>query len=620
MKPDVPRERSGQADNNAAQRLSHEAFDGPGRGMNRANHNFDKPMVPNLGQQHMTEQAVRTPMARAMGAAAIAQPAADKLLVPRALTAAVEPHIGKTPDVPKPVVPPVEPHVPVKPPEVPVKPPEVVVPVKPPEVVVPVKPPEVPRPVVPPVEPHVPVKPPEVVVPPKPPEIVPPPRVVPPTEPHPPVRPPEVPPVVRTVSRYSPPAEPTQPARLPERQVPADRTVKEIPAVVKTEKAVTAGLPPVVKITEGEQKKIVPAVVRKPDGDGHVHTTKKLVEKHGGDKDKPHVVPKPIGDKDKPHVAPKPREHKPEHNSERKPVEHKPLVHKPRPHVEAPPKPRIAVAKPEQKGHASLVGEGKIKQLPKEIGTPAVAAIADIQPIAAVEVTPPVVAVETVTEKIQAPAVEITTVPPQSTGSNVWGEATVSYSPGSKTTVGTATVGKFFDQQNYGYVQGTADLTHGKLGNVSAMYGHSLLSPYDESGKVRRGNVNVEAGVVLNTGASLEGSKLPIFGGTAARVGVNGYYQLDKEGKTTLYGSADYASNPKQADAQVGVSHKLTSDVTVTGGYQVSKVEGYQTGKYATTSLTMKLNENTDLYAGAAIATKSDRRDDKYYAGVRFKF
>jgi hypothetical protein len=423
------------------------------------------------------------------------------------------------------------------------------------------------------------------------------------------------------VVRYSPPAEPTRPARLPERQTPAETKVKEVPAAVKTEKTATPGLPPVVKINEGEHKKIVPAAARKPESDGHTHINKKLVEKHGGDKDKPHVVPKPNGDKDKPHHAPKPREHKPaEHKAaEHKPIERRPTEHKPRPHSDAPPKPRVAIAKPEQKGHASLAGEGKIKHLPREVSTPAIAALVDIEPIAAIEVIPAVVPVAAVAEKIQAPAAEISTTPPQSSGSNVWGEASVSYSPGSKTTVGTATVGKFFDQQNYGYVQGTADLTHGKLGNVSAMYGHSLRTPYDEAGNVRRGNVNVEAGVVLNTGAALEGSKLPIFGGTAARVGVNGYYQLDKEGKTTLYGSADYASNPKQADAQIGVAHKI-NDVTVTGGYQVSKVEGYKTGEYATTSLSMKLSDNTDLYAGAAIALKSDRKDDKYYTGIRFRF
>lgn len=548
MKPDVPRERSGQADNNAAQRLSHEAF----------------------------------------GA-----------LVPRAFTTPVEPHVGKPADLPKPPAP--------KPPELP-KAPEL------PKPAAPVEPhrPELPKPPAP--------KPPDVPTPPapKPPDV---PRVVPPTEPHPPVRPPERPPVVREVVRYSPPAEPTRPSRLPERQTPAETKVKEVPAAVKTEKTATPGLPPVVKINEGEHKKIVPAAARKPDSDGHTHINKKLVEKHGGDKDKPHVVPKPNGDKDKPHHAPKPREHKPaEHKAvEHKPTEHRPAEHRPRPHSDAPPKPRVAIAKPEQKGHSSLVGEGKIKHLPREVSAPAIAALVDIEPIAAIEVIPVVVPVAAVAEKIQAPAAEITTTPPQSSGSNVWGEATVSYSPGSKTTVGTATVGKFFDQQNYGYVQGTADLTHGKLGNVSAMYGHSLLTPYDEAGNVRRGNVNVEAGVVLNTGAALEGSKLPIFGGTAARVGVNGYYQLDKEGKTTLYGSADYASNPKQADAQIGVAHKI-NDVTVTGGYQVSKVEGYKTGEYATTSLSMKLSDNTDLYAGAAIALKSDRKDDKYYTGIRFRF
>jgi hypothetical protein len=352
-------------------------------------------------------------------------------------------------------------------------------------------------------------------------------------------------------------------------------------------------LPPVVKIKEAERKIVVPAAVHKPESSTHHQASKKLVEKHGSDKDKPHVVPKP--------------------------TEHKAAEHKPKAHVEAPHKPKVVTAKPEHKAHSSVVVEKKANTQIKELKAPAAAALVDVQPIAAVEVIPAVVPVAAAAEKIQAPAAEITTTPAQSAGSNVWGEASVSYSPGSKTTVGTATVGKFFDQQNYGYVQGTADLTHGKLGNVSAMYGHSLLTPYDEAGNVRRGNVNVEAGVVLNTGAALEGSKLPIFGGTAARIGVNGYYQLDKEGKTTLYGSADYASNPKQADAQIGVAHKF-NDVTVTGGYQVSKVEGYKTGEYATTSLSMKLSDNTDLYAGAAIALKSDRKDDKVYTGIRFRF
>ncbi|CAN5570586.1 hypothetical protein BH11CYA1_BH11CYA1_30620 [soil metagenome] len=596
MKPDVPREHSGPADNNAATRLSHEAFEGPGRGMNKG---------PN-GQPHFAHpqmaEGVKPPMDRVMGATGIAGAApAERVLTPRMPAAAAERPLAtvKALEAPKPTtLNPVEPHTPIKPPEVIVPPVEPHPPVKPPEVVVPPKPPvKPPEVVVPPVEPHPPVKPPEVPVPPvKPPEVPVPPRV-PPTEPHTPIPPPDRPPVIREAARYSPPAEPTRPARLPERTTPAERTVKETPAAAKTEKIITPGLPPVAKINEGEHKKIIPGVVRKPEAENHVHITKKIVEKHGNDKDKPHAVPKP-------------KEHKPQVHVEAHPKAHV------KPHDD---KPKAVPVRPENKTHTTIVGEGKIKQLHKEIAPLAPVALVDIQPIAKVEVIPPVAPVEIAVEKLQAPAAEITTSPAQSTGSNVWGEATVSYSPGTKTTVGTATIGKFFDQQNYGYVQGTADLTHGKLGNVSAMYGHSILSPYDESGKVRRGNVNVEAGVVLNTGAALEGSKLPIFGGTAARVGVNGYYQLDKEGKTNLYGSADYASNPKQADAQVGISHKI-NDVTVTGGYQVSKVAGYETGKYATTSINMKLSENTDLYVGAAIATKSDRKDDKYYAGLRFKF
>jgi hypothetical protein len=215
------------------------------------------------------------------------------------------------------------------------------------------------------------------------------------------------------------------------------------------------------------------------------------------------------------------------------------------------------------------------------------------------------------------PASDVGTVPQQQANYKNWAETTMSYSPHDKSTVGTATVGRYFNEQNYGYVQGTADVTNRKTGDVSVMYGHTVLSPYDASGNARRGNVNVEAGVVIKNGPALEGSKIPVLGNNGVRLGVNGYYELDKEGKNTVYGGADYASSPKQADAQVGISHRF-NDVTVSGGYQVSKVEGYRASQFATTSISMRLNDRAEVYTGAAIS--NHKEENRLYAGVRWRF
>ena len=200
-----------------------------------------------------------------------------------------------------------------------------------------------------------------------------------------------------------------------------------------------------------------------------------------------------------------------------------------------------------------------------------------------------------------------------------WVEGTMSFSPNSKQVVGTATVGTFFDEQNYGYLQGTFDMSTHRLGDISAMYGHTLLSPYDQAGHPRRGNINLEAGVVVATGQSLEGSKLPVIGGTGLRLGVNGYYNLDEKGNTTIFGAVDYASKPQELDAQVGLSHKFDR-VTISAGYQVSKVEGEKLGHYVTPSIRYKLTDTTELYASGAVSLDRHRPDDKIYAGIRINF
>ncbi len=225
-----------------------------------------------------------------------------------------------------------------------------------------------------------------------------------------------------------------------------------------------------------------------------------------------------------------------------------------------------------------------------------------------------------VTAKVEAatPAAQGTQIPEQNATYKSWAETTLSFSPHDKTTVGTATVGTFFNQQNYGYVQGTYDATRGRAGDVSAMYGHTLLSPYDANGEARRGNINVEAGVIVGSGEALEGSKLPIFGKTALRFGANGYYDLDKDGKNTVYGAVDFAGSPRQGDLQVGVSHKLSETVTIAGGYEVSKVDGYRATQFATTSVNFKLNDRAELYTGAAVS--KEKAEDKVYAGVRIHF
>jgi len=447
----------------------------------------------------------------------------------------------------------------------------------PPKVETPPPPPkvEIPPPVAPP--------PPKVEVPP--PVAPPPPKV----EVPPPVAPPrvEVPPRVdtpRAVSvRYSPPAEPIKAFKPTDHVAPPQKEKIVVPGTITIEK--TTGAAAIVRkeVHHDEAVKHVPPQTGKVE----VHVQKReagqvkvAIADHGHAKgDKPAAKPHPA----KVHPA------------------------------------QIHTADSHARGAVEIKEHAKTKVIvAQEAGAPPVVeAIKKDETITTVAVA----SSEKTTIQFSPPAAaEVETPGQASKGSNVWGEASVSYSPSTKSTVGTATVGKFFDQQNYGYVQGTADLTRGKMGNVSAMYGHSVLTPYDENGQPRRGNVNVEAGVVLNTGESLEGSKLPIFGKTAARVGVNGYYNLDQEGKTTVYGSADYASNPKQADAQVGISHKLTSDVTVSGGYQVSKVEGYKAGHYATTAASMKISENTELYVGAAVSLQKQNKDNKVYGGVRFSF
>ncbi|MBS1993373.1 MAG: hypothetical protein JSS83_22810, partial [Cyanobacteria bacterium SZAS LIN-3] len=489
----------------------------------------------------------------------------------------------------KPPAPPVahkpdeKPCPPKKPPEQPVppkKPPEVPCPpVKPP-----VKPPEVPCP---PVKP--PVKPPEVPVQPPPP--VKPPEV--PVQPPPPPRPSDTPRQVAV--RYSPPAEPLRPFRNSDYQTPPAKTSVETPGTVTTQRTETSTETTTVTGRQSEAAIAIPATAGKVETEVRRQETLRAtgtVVGLGGEK--------PGHQAGTPRSSGEGRGHGGDH------------------------------AVPERtpgKREAQLRGTAEIEQRTaveiKQTERPATAAVVAATGEAQVAVTTERASSEAASVQVTPPAADSSETPGQkTTSSNTWGEVSLSYSPGTKTTVATGTVGKFFDQQNYGYVQGTADLTKGKMGNVSAMYGHSILTPYDEKGQARRGNVNVEAGVVLNTGETLQGSKLPLFGKTAARVGVNGYYNLDQEGKTTVYGSADYASNPKQADAQVGISHKFAHDVTVSGGYQVSKVEGYKAGHYATTAISMKLSDRAEVYAGAAVSLDKQKggNTNQVYTGVRFSF
>jgi hypothetical protein len=221
--------------------------------------------------------------------------------------------------------------------------------------------------------------------------------------------------------------------------------------------------------------------------------------------------------------------------------------------------------------------------------------------------------------EVQSPAAGADQVPGQTEYRKSWVDVGVSRGVHDKSTTGTVTLGTHLNDQNYIYGQTTRDLTNNKQGDSSLMYGHTLLSPYNADGTVRRGNVNVEAGVLLGTGTALEGSKLPLFGHTAVRLGVNGYYSLDKEGKTNLYGGADYASSPKQADATIGISHTM-GDVTVAAGYQVSKVAGYEAGRYITPSATVKISDRDSFYVGAAISTQGKRQEDRVNAGFRVSF
>jgi hypothetical protein len=221
--------------------------------------------------------------------------------------------------------------------------------------------------------------------------------------------------------------------------------------------------------------------------------------------------------------------------------------------------------------------------------------------------------------EVQSPAAGADQVPGQVEYRKSWVDVGVSSGLHDKSTTGTVTLGTHLNDQNYIYGQTTRDLTNNKQGDSSLMYGHTLLSPYNADGTVRRGNVNVEAGVLLGTGTALEGSKLPLFGHTAVRLGVNGYYSLDKEGKTNLYGGADYASSPKQADATIGISHTM-GDVTVAAGYQVSKVAGYEAGRYITPSATVKISDRTSFYVGAAISAQGKRQEDRVNAGFRIAF
>jgi len=160
------------------------------------------------------------------------------------------------------------------------------------------------------------------------------------------------------------------------------------------------------------------------------------------------------------------------------------------------------------------------------------------------------------------------------------------------------------------------DLKTGRPGDVSVMAGHSLFPATNDDGSRRRYGVNVEAGAMIATGETLQGSKVPIFGRGALRLGVNGHYDLDDKGNTSVYGAADFVSHPRQTDVQTGVTQRLNDQLALSGGVQFSSVQGRKDAVYGTTALSYQINDRWDVYTSVA----ANPKEQIGYAGVRFRF
>jgi hypothetical protein len=158
---------------------------------------------------------------------------------------------------------------------------------------------------------------------------------------------------------------------------------------------------------------------------------------------------------------------------------------------------------------------------------------------------------------------------------------------------------------------------HVGLGNTQLMVGHHLFSPYDKDGNPRRGNLNIEGGMVLKTGHTYDYGKLPRFGDTSFVAGVNGYYQPSRD--LTLYGAAQHATNPKQYDVQFGAI-KESGRFSFQLGGEVSKVVGYSTSHFLTPGVSYRLNKNTSVYASGALNVDGHRERNAAFAGFRVNF
>ncbi|MBS1954837.1 MAG: hypothetical protein JST89_11665 [Cyanobacteria bacterium SZAS-4] len=158
---------------------------------------------------------------------------------------------------------------------------------------------------------------------------------------------------------------------------------------------------------------------------------------------------------------------------------------------------------------------------------------------------------------------------------------------------------------------------HVGLGNTQVMVGRHLFSPYDKNGNPTRGNLNIEGGMVLQTGHTYEYGKLPRFGDTSFVAGVNGYYQPTRD--LTLYGAAQRATNPKQYDVQFGAI-KDSGRFSFQLGGEVSKVDGYGTSHFVTPGLSYRLNKNTSVYVSGAVNVDGHRERNAAFTGFRVNF
>lgn len=196
-------------------------------------------------------------------------------------------------------------------------------------------------------------------------------------------------------------------------------------------------------------------------------------------------------------------------------------------------------------------------------------------------------------------------------------EVTTSISPGQVAV--TLTHEHHVDPKTYLRASVNAGVAgdHVGLGNTNLMVGRHLFSPYDKNGNPTRGNLNVEGGLVLQTGHTYEFGKLPRFGDTSAVVGVNGYYQPTRD--LTLYGAAQHATNPKQYDLQLGAI-KDSGRFSFQLGGEVSNVDGYGTSHFLTPGVSYRLNKNTSVYVSGAVDLDGHKERSAAFTGFRFNF